>query len=424
MQQFDVVIIGAGAAGLFCAGVAGQRGLSVLVIDHAAKVAEKIRISGGGRCNFTNRDVSAANYLSENTHFARSALAGYTPQDFLELVGRHGIAWHEKHRGQLFCDRSADDIIQMLLAECGVGGVTRWQPCKVEAVRQTNTDGGPGFEIDTDRGPVTSHQLVVATGGLCIPKIGASDFGHRLAAQFGLTVTPLKPALVPLTFDAGSWGPWAGLAGISMEVDVATPVEQGKTGKRRQASDAHFLEDLLFTHRGLSGPAILQISSYWEPGQPLTINLAPHIDLAQQLKDAKQGSRKQLSTAWSQALPDGVPQRLAQTWLEQAHLQQPSIRADASLAEMKDRDLDWLGSSANSWQITPNGTEGYAKAEVTRGGVSTQALSSQTMGSKTVQGLYFIGEVVDVTGWLGGYNFQWAWASAMACARALGKMTP
>ena len=424
MQQFDVVIIGAGAAGLFCAGVAGQRGLKVLLLDHAARVAEKIRISGGGRCNFTNRDVSAANYLSENPHFARSALAGYTPQDFLDLLGRYRIAWHEKHRGQLFCDRSADDIIQMLLAECDAGGVTRWQPCHVAAVRQRPSDLGMQFDIETDRGMVTAPQLVVATGGLSIPKIGASDFGHRLATQFGLAVTPLKPALVPLTFSPDSWGPWVEMAGISLEVDVSTPTSSAKAGKRRPAAGAHFLEDLLFTHRGLSGPAILQISSYWEPGHPITINLAPHTDLGQQLKQAKQGSRKQLGTVWAQALPEGVPQRLAQTWLAQAQAHQPAIRSDAPLAEMKDRDLEWLGESANQWQITPHGTEGYAKAEVTAGGVSTQELSSQTMASKKVPGLHFIGEVVDVTGWLGGYNFQWAWASAMACARALGKMTP
>ena len=236
-----------------------------------------------------------------------------------------------------------------------------------------------------------------------------------LGCGSGLSTQALVEAAGRIADLAGDDRPETDVAGVALPVEIA--VGTGKKATR-------FHEDLLFTHRGLSGPAVLQISSYWEPGQPLTINLAPHTDLAQQLKDAKQGSRKQLSTAWSQALPDGVPQRLAQTWLEQAHLQQPSIRADASLAEMKDRNLDWLGSSANSWQITPNGTEGYAKAEVTRGGVSTQALSSQTMGSKTVQGLYFIGEVVDVTGWLGGYNFQWAWASAMACARALGKMTP
>src|SRR3990167_5443471 len=251
MQQFDVVVIGAGAAGLFCAGIAGQRGLRVLVIDHAEKVAEKIRISGGGRCNFTNRDVTPANFLSENPHFCRSALAGYTPQDFIGLVERHGIAWHEKHKGQLFCDRRADDIIQMLLKECELGSVTRWQPCAVKQVRRPSAgDTGHGFELDTDQGTVQAHQVVVATGGLSIPKIGATDFGQKLAQQFGHTLVPLRPALVPLTFDADEWAPWSALSGIALPVDVAVTVET--SGKRRQASSMHFLEDLLFTHRDLS----------------------------------------------------------------------------------------------------------------------------------------------------------------------------
>ena len=422
MQQFDVVVIGAGAAGLFCAGIAGQRGLKVLVIDHAEKVAEKIRISGGGRCNFTNKEVTPANFLSENPHFCRSALAGYTPQDFIGLVERHGIAWHEKHKGQLFCDRRADDIIQMLLKECEAGGVARWQPCGVRQARPANGGDGHRFELDTDQGVVQAHQVVVATGGLSIPKIGATDFGQKLAQQLGHTLVPLRPALVPLTFDANEWAPWSALSGIALPVDVLVQVES--TGKRKQIVDVHFLEDLLLTHRGLSGPAVLQISSYWRPGQALTIDIAPQGSLADALKQAKAGSRKQLSSAWAQALPEGVPQRLAQTWLDQAALQTPALRADAPLAEVKDRDLEALGQSANAWSITPKGTEGYAKAEVTAGGVNTQELSSQTMESKKVPGLHFIGEVVDVTGWLGGYNFQWAWASAAACARALVRSHP
>ncbi|MDI1258182.1 NAD(P)/FAD-dependent oxidoreductase [Aquabacterium sp.] len=422
MQQFDVVVIGAGAAGLFCAGIAGQRGLKVLVIDHAEKVAEKIRISGGGRCNFTNKEVAPANFLSENPHFCRSALAGYTPQDFIGLVERHGIAWHEKHKGQLFCDRRADDIIQMLLRECDAGQVTRWQPCAVKQVRQDFGDAGQGFELDTDQGTVRAHQVVVATGGLSIPKIGATDFGQKLAQQFGHTLVPLRPALVPLTFDADEWAPWSALSGIALPVDVSVSVES--TGKRKQTSSVHFLEDLLLTHRGLSGPAVLQISSYWRPGQALSIDIAPQGSLADALKQAKTGSRRQLSSAWAQALPEGVPQRLAQTWLEQAAVALPALRADAPLAEMKDRDLEALGQSANAWSITPKGTEGYAKAEVTAGGVNTQELSSQTMESKKIPGLHFIGEVVDVTGWLGGYNFQWAWASAAACARSLVRSHP
>ncbi|WP_294638593.1 NAD(P)/FAD-dependent oxidoreductase [uncultured Aquabacterium sp.] len=421
MQRFDVIVIGAGAAGLFCAGVAGQRGLRVLVIDHATRVAEKIRISGGGRCNFTNRDAAPTHFLSENPHFARSALAGYTPQDFLALVDRHRIAWHEKHKGQLFCDRSADDIIQMLLRECEAGGVTRWQPCGVHEVRPNPcaTDSAPRFKLITDRGPVGAHQVVVATGGLSIPKIGATDFGQRLAAHLGHRIVPLRPALVPLTFAPDTWAPFVALAGVSLEVEVSTPMPEAYAGKRRKAAPASFVEDLLFTHRGLSGPAILQISSFWTPGQALTLNLTPQRDLAALLKDAKNGSRKQLATAWSQALGDAVPQRLAQTWLSTRTADMPALRPDAPLAETRDRDLDTLGHTANAWSITPSGSEGYAKAEVTAGGVDTRDLSSQTLESRLVPGLHFIGEVVDVTGWLGGYNFQWAWSSGMACARAL-----
>ena len=422
MSTYDVVVIGAGAAGLMCAAVAGQRGLKVLLLDHAPKVAEKIRISGGGRCNFTNREVTPANFLSENPHFCRSALAGFTPQDFLRLVERHGIAWHEKHRGQLFCDHSANDIIQMLLRECDAGHVTRWQPCAVQAVRPLGAADSDAvrFEIDSDRGLIHAHQVVIATGGLAIPKIGATDFGQKLAAQLGHQIVPLRPALVPLTFAADTWAPFVPMAGISLEVEVSTPAAPHAKGKRPKGNAPLFLEDLLFTHRGLSGPAILQISSYWQPGQALTLNLTPQRDLAGSLKQAKTGSRKQLSTEWARALGEAVPQRLAQTWLsEQAVRISPSLRPDAALAELKDKDLDTLGQSANAWSIVPNGTEGYAKAEVTAGGVDTRELSSQNMESKKVPGLHFIGEVVDVTGWLGGYNFQWAWASGVACGRAL-----
>jgi predicted Rossmann fold flavoprotein len=419
MSKFDVIVIGAGAAGLFCAGAAGQRGLRVLLLDHAPKVAEKIRISGGGRCNFTNREVTPANFLGENPHFCRSALAGYTPQHFLALLEKHQVSWHEKHKGQLFCDRRSEDIIQLLLAECDAGGVIRRQPCAVHAVRQT-ADGPSRFELSTDQGLVHAHQVVIATGGLSIPKIGATDFGQRLAASLGHTIVPLRPALVPLTFGADQWAPFVPLAGISLEVAVTTPARaagDGAKGKKPQPTT--FSEDLLFTHRGLSGPAILQISSYWEAGQPLTINLAPQRDLADSLKQAKAGSRKQLSTQWAHTLGEAVPQRLAQTWLMQLAASHPALRADAPLAELKDKDLETLGNAANAWSITPSGTEGYAKAEVTAGGVNTRELSSQSMESKLVPGLHFIGEVVDVTGWLGGYNFQWAWSSAMACARAL-----
>jgi predicted Rossmann fold flavoprotein len=422
----DVVIIGAGAAGLFCAGVAGQRGLKVLVIDHAPKVAEKIRISGGGRCNFTNRDVSAANFLGENPAFSRSVLAGYTPLDFISLLEQHRITWHEKHRGQLFCDHRADDIVQMLLRECDAGQVQRWQPCCVRAIRRRD-QATVRFELDTDQGIVLTHQLVIATGGPAIPKIGATDAGQRWAVAFGHRIVPLRPALVPLTFDVTAWTPYVALAGLSLEVRISTPScwpQAGKAaGKSNKAKGpqqlAHFTEDLLFTHRGLSGPAVLQISSHWQPGQPLTINLNPQQDLATSLKDAKSGSRKQLSTAWGLALGESVPQRLAQAWLNEAAQQRPALQAHAALAELKDKDLDALGHMANAWQLTPSGTEGYAKAEVTAGGVDTRELQQRSMESKLVPGLHFVGEVVDITGWLGGYNFQWAWASAMACARAL-----
>jgi len=394
---FDVIILGAGAAGLFCAGVAGQRGLRVLLIDHAEKVAEKIRISGGGRCNFTNRDTTPAQFLSANPDYCRSALARYTPADFTNLVQRHGIAFHEKHQGQLFCDDSAEQIITMLLAECAAGRVQRWQPCSVAGVQAV----AGGFALDTDRGPVHAAQLVVATGGLSIPKIGATDFGHRLARQFGHKVIEPRPALVPLTFDAADWAPFVPLAGASLAVDIATG---------RGPAQGRFREDLLFTHRGLSGPAVLQISSYWRPGEPLTLDLLPGQDAAATLREAKAQSRRQLGNT----LAGLLPQRLADAWLARLGLD-----ATKPLPELRDRDLNRLAESLARWTLTPSGTEGYRKAEVTAGGVDTRQLDSRSMGSKRQPGLFFIGEVVDVTGWLGGYNFQWAWASAAACAQAL-----
>ena len=317
----------------------------------------------------------------------------------------------------MFCDRRSDDIIQMLLKECEAGGVTRWQPCGVHQVRHSDQ----GFELDTDRGQVHAPQLVIATGGLAIPKIGATDFGYRLATQFGHKVVTTRPALVPLTFEAQAWTPWAALSGIALEVEIQTETTYPSLtgGKRKGAAAARFTEDLLFTHRGLSGPAVLQISSHWQQGKPIRINLTPSRELANLLKEAKNGSRKQLSTTWGQALGNDIPARLADTWLAEAAQQAPALTPQAAVAELKDKDLEWLGHSANDWQITPNGTEGYAKAEVTAGGVDTRELSSQTMESKLIPGLHFIGEVVDVTGWLGGYNFQWAWSSAMACARSL-----
>jgi predicted Rossmann fold flavoprotein len=396
MHQADAVVVGAGAAGLYCAALAGQRGLRVLLIDHASAVAEKIRISGGGRCNFTNREATPQHFLSANPDFCRSALARYTPQHFIDLVERHGIAWHEKHKGQLFCDDSSESIIRMLLAECARGHVERWQPCQVAAVRA----GAEGFALDTDRGRVNAAQLVVATGGLSIPKIGASDFGYRIARQFGHAIVATRPGLVPLTFDAAQWAPYASLAGLSLEVSVTT-------GNSRTA----FHEDLLFTHRGLSGPAILQISSFWRAGEALHLDLVPGHDIEYELIAAKRASRRQLGTL----LAEFMPRRLADTWLQ---LHGKAI-AQLPLPELRDRDLAALAQQLQAWSITPNGSEGYRKAEVTVGGVDTREMSSQSMQSRRAPGLYFIGEVVDVTGWLGGYNFQWAWASAFACAQAL-----
>jgi predicted Rossmann fold flavoprotein len=404
MQSFDVVVVGAGAAGLFCAGVAGQLGLKVLLVDHADKVAEKIRISGGGRCNFTNRDLDARaphrHYLGENPHFCRSALSRYTPGDFVALVRRHGIPFHEKHKGQLFGDRSADDFIQMLLRECEAGGVTHWQPCAVAAVRAVETDTAR-YELDTDRGPVRSRHLVIATGGLSIPKIGATDFGYRIARQFGVRLVATRPALVPLTFAPDAWAPYAQLSGLSLPVAIST-------GEKKNRIEFH--EDLLFTHRGLSGPAVLQVSSYWREGQPIRIDLAPGVDLPGELARAKAASRKLIANelaAW-------LPARLADAWVAQDPAWQRPV------GEASDKSLAALAERLARWQLVPDGTEGYRKAEVTAGGVDTRDLSSQSMESVR-PGLFFIGEVVDVTGWLGGYNFQWAWASAWACAQAMAQ---
>jgi predicted Rossmann fold flavoprotein len=405
MHCFDVAIVGAGAAGLWCAALAGQRGLKVLLLDHSEKVAEKIRISGGGRCNFTNREVGPAHFLGENPHFCRSALSRYTPQDFIALVQKHGIAFHEKHKGQLFCDRSAEDIIAMLLAECRAGGVERWQPCKVGAI--THADGRYGLQ--TDRGEVRTPQVVIASGGLSIPKIGASDFGYRIAKQFGLRVVEPRPALVPLLFDGQAWQPFAELAGVSLPVRIATPM--AVKGKAREMA---FHEDLLFTHKGLSGPAVLQISSYWQEGGSLWVHLAPEKgqarDLEHHLLSLKARSRRLVSNELAQI----VPARLAEAWTGR------DPRLARPFSDVPDKALAALAEGLAGWELRPTGTEGYRKAEVTAGGVDTRELSSQTMESGQ-KGLYFIGEVVDVTGWLGGYNFQWAWASAHACAQALAQ---
>ena len=405
-HKFDVVVIGAGAAGLFCAGLAGQQGLNVLLLDHSDKVAEKIRISGGGRCNFTNRDTSPAQFLSDNPHFCRSALSRYTPQNFIELLQRHGIAFHEKHKGQLFCDRSAEDVINMLLAECDAGQVTRWQSCSIKSVLFEDQTGTSSYKIESSRGLIEAPQVVIATGGLSIPKIGATDFGYRIAKQFGLRLVTPRAALVPLTFDGDSWAPYAQLAGLALPVMIETSAPDATPKQRKKA--VVFTEDLLFTHRGLSGPAVLQISSFWREGQPIRINLAPGVDLPALLLRAKATSKKLIANE----LSSQVPSRLADAWTSQdTALQRP-------INDATDKALLALAQGLADWQLTPNGSEGYRKAEVTVGGIDTRDLSSRTLESKQ-PGLYFIGEVVDVTGWLGGYNFQWAWASGFACAEAL-----
>jgi predicted Rossmann fold flavoprotein len=398
MENFDVAVIGAGAAGMMCAAVAGQRGLRVVLIDHASSLAEKIRISGGGRCNFTNRDAGPANYLSENPRFCRSALARYTPQDFISLVKRYQIAFHEKHKGQLFCDDSSEQVIDMLVRECGAGNVTWRRPVDVVEVR-----AGKSFELSTSAGEITAASVVVATGGLSIPKIGATDFAFRLARQFGLAIVEPRAALVPLTFTSAAWEPFAALSGLAIQARVST-------GAGRTRGD--FLEDLLLTHRGLSGPAILQISSYWQLGTPLTVDLLPEFDATARLLEAKPGSKKQVVTE----LSGWLPARLAEVWVG-VH----GLAPDARMADMPDRQLRVLGDALNHWTLTPAGSEGWRKAEVTAGGVSTRELSSTSFEARKVPGLHFIGEAVDVTGWLGGYNFQWAWASGVAAAQAIAE---
>lgn len=412
-NTFDAVIIGGGAAGLFCAGVGSQRGLKILVIDHSAKLAEKVRISGGGRCNFTNRDMEprlAHTYFhGENPQFCTSALTAYTPQSFISLLDSYDVPYYEKHKGQLFCKRSSQDIIDVLLSECqGTGsgmsqkisrGSTALRyPCKVETI-ESPRNGSDFYRLHTSEGEVRCKSLVIACGGLSIAQIGASDFGYRVAKQFNLPVVATRPALVPLTFDEAHWAPFARLSGLSLPVQIST-------GARK--THIKFAEDLLFTHRGLSGPGVLQISSYWTPEQPIQLNLCPEFDLGEALLQAKSVSRKSLLNTLSQWLPI----RLAELWIDQkTTLNQP-------INQIPDAALLDLAKQLHSWSLEPSGTEGYRKAEVTAGGVSTKALSQKTMES-TQPGLYFIGEVVDITGWLGGYNFQWAWASGFACGQSL-----
>ena len=390
MQNVDVVVLGAGAAGLMCAIEVGKRGRSVLVIDHAKRAADKIRISGGGRCNFTNLHTSPANYLSENPRFAVSALKRYTQHDFLELVERHNIAWHEKTLGQLFCDDSAQQIIDMLLGLCHQAGVR----VQLETSLTTLSKPDDHFNIGTSRGPVRAKSFVVACGGPSIPKMGATGFGYEIAERFDLPVVSPRAALVPFVFDNTMRERSKHLAGVSVDAVVSF----GKT---------KFREGLLFTHRGLSGPSILQISSYWEEGKDIRVNLLPDTDVFEALKAAKSQQPKQdLRTALSNLLPKKLAQHIAELH-----------GLSGRLADTSDKVLRKAGLAVNEWMVKPVGTEGYRTAEVTLGGVSTKALSSKTMEASGVPGLYFIGEVVDVTGHLGGFNFQWAWSSGYAAGQ-------
>ena len=399
MPRFDAIIIGAGAAGLFCAALAGQRGRRVLLLDHSSKVAEKIRISGGGRCNFTNRVVTADQFLGSDSNFAEWALNAYGPDDFIRLLKQHGIGFHEKHKGQLFCDDSSADIVDLLLKQCKQGRVERRQPCKVNTVRHEQA----GFAIDTDHGCFTAQRLVIATGGLSIPKIGASDFGYKVARQFNLKVIEPRPALVPLMFSEANWAGLKSLAGVAAKVSIGT-----------DRAAIRFEEDLLFTHRGLSGPAVLQISSYWDPGGKLLIDLVPDVELEKELLSGKDQSRGSLQTT----LGNWLPKRLAGDWL-QTQIGGGRDLAGKKIAEIGNRSLEQVAAALKNWVVEPSGSEGFKRAEVTKGGVATAELSDHTMETKQVPGLHFIGEVVDVTGWLGGYNFQWAWSSAYAAAQAL-----
>ncbi len=388
MVECDVVVIGAGAAGMMCAAQAGQRGRRVLLIEHYHLLGEKIRISGGGRCNFTNVGAGPANFLSQNPDFCRSALARYTPRHFISLVEKYGIAYHEKKLGQLFCDDSAQDIIRMLKSECELGHVQWRMPCAVEGI--SRRDGG--FEVATPQGPVRCASVVIATGGLSVPKIGATPFGYKVAEQFDLAIVPPRPGLVPLAFAPDALARYGDLSGMSVDANVS-------------CNGATFRENLLFTHRGLSGPAILQISSYWDGRTPLTIDLLPGEDAAAWLC-ARAASQALLPTL----LAERLPRRFAQQWCAAHGVALPMKQ----LGEARLRDI---AGQLHDWRVLPSGTLGYQKAEVTCGGVATAGLSSKTMGAVEVAGLYFVGEVVDVTGWLGGYNFQWAWASGHAAGQ-------
>jgi hypothetical protein len=380
---FDAVIIGAGAAGLMCGATAGQRGRKVLLLERSPNVGQKILISGGGRCNFTNLQVEPKNYLSDNPHFCRSALSRFTPLDFIKLIEKHGIAYHEKAPGQLFCDDRAHRIVDLLKAECKAGGVTIKTGCSVNRIEKKDV-----FSVQTDSAAYTAPALVVATGGLSYPGAGATGFGYEIAAQFGLAIIACTPALVPLSYQPADVKRYGNLSGISISAAVAT----GRTT---------FTDSILFTHKGLSGPAILQLSSYWTPGEPITLDLLPHLRLNEAILKWKS---ERPNAALKTLLREHLPERLAHCFLD-LHGQNRPVR------QLTERDAAALARMFHHWQIQPGGTEGYGKAEVTRGGIDTRELSSKTFESRKVSGLYFIGEVLDVTGWLGGFNFQWAWAS-------------
>ena len=402
-SDIDVLIVGAGAAGMMCAIEAGKRGRRVRLIDHARAPGEKIRISGGGRCNFTNLGTGGANFLGENPRFALSALRRFTQHDFIKMVDRHGIAWHEKTLGQLFCDDSAKQIIRMLTDEMKAAGVTLSLGLGVKAVERA----GDRFQVDLDDGSrVTAASLVVATGGKSIPKMGATGWGYEVARRFGLRVTDTRPALVPLTFEPGLLEQLKPLAGVTVDAVVRHKAPKD-AGAGRPAKETVFREGLLFTHRGLSGPSILQISSYWREGEAITVDLAPDRDAAAEILAAKTENGKQ---AVHTAVGHVVPRRLAEALCARENL-------SGKLAEVGDKKLRVLAEAVNAWTVKPVGSEGYRTAEVTLGGVDTAALDQQTMEAKTVPGLFFIGEVADVTGWLGGYNFQWAWSSGWAAGQ-------
>jgi predicted Rossmann fold flavoprotein len=415
MTEIDVLILGAGAAGLMCAIEAGRRGRRTLVLEHADRPGKKILISGGGRSNFTNLHATPENFLSANPHFAKSALARFTPRDFIALVEKHAIPYHEKTLGQLFCDRSAHDILNMLLRECADANARIQLSTRILSVAHIDNK----FRVETSAGTITAASLVVATGGLSIPKMGATSFGYDLARQFGHPIVETRPGLVPLVFNPEDQSDWCDLAGISAEVIATAPAQQSR--KKRSAKAAAFREKMLITHRGLSGPAILQISSYWRPGEPISLNLNPGSPTPTDSTPLRifahlthPDARRDLAST-AQELRAIVPGRFADRWRA---LHARSHPADAQSRALPNTTLAAMERQLHDWRIFPAGTEGYDKAEVTTGGVDTNSLDARTMQSRLVPSLYFIGEVVDVTGWLGGYNFQWAWASAVAAGQS------